>query len=329
MTIASAGIHVINGYSAAGSFIQAFGATEGLLVQDDVLSCGPAPRCIDLNEWRRIRFDFLREWFGLEEDEPSDRGLLEHASRLASDDVHVWAGTTVEDQLLIAYVVHLTELVGGDPAKIRLVQFEWRPNGKYCPAGMGIFSPEQMQAHPQPRLLSESEVAQYRRAWDAFTSDAPSQMLEACNGNWITNPYLLEVMRRLLRRYPQHLTGLGYWDWRLLANAQNHGPRVAMIIGHTMVERDDDPDWIGDLYLFHRLLRLGGEDLSEPLLAVSGSQQSMHDTSVVLTDFGKAVLDGRASFYPANPIDDWIGGVHLSSAAGNLWFLEGDKLVAG
>lgn len=329
MSIASTGVHVINGYSAAGTFIQAFGATEGLLVQDDVLSCGPAPRCIDLNEWRRVRFDFLREWFGLEEDEPGDRGLLEHASHLASDDVHVWAGTTVEDQLLIAYVVYLTEMVGGDPAKIRLVQFEWRPNGKCCPAGMGIFNPKQMQNHPESRLLSESEVAQYRRAWDALTSDTPSNLLEACSGSQITNSYLLEVMRCLLRRYPQRQTGLGYWDWRLLANAQKHGPRVARIIGHTLVERDDDPDWIGDLYLFRRLLRLGEERLNEPLLTISGTQQSMHDTSVVLTDFSNAVLDGRASFHPTNPIDDWIGGVHLSSAAGNLWFLDGDKLIAG
>jgi hypothetical protein len=28
-----------------------------------------------------------------------------------------------------------------------------------------------------------------------------------------------------------------------------------------------------------------------------------------------------------NPIDDWAGGVHLSSTAGNVWFNEDGKIV--
>jgi hypothetical protein len=39
------------------------------------------------------------------------------------------------------------------------------------------------------------------------------------------------------------------------------------------------------------------------------------------------VLDGKASSWPVNPVDDWAGGVHLSSAAGNVWFVEGGKVI--
>ena len=39
------------------------------------------------------------------------------------------------------------------------------------------------------------------------------------------------------------------------------------------------------------------------------------------------VLEGRASNYPANPIEDWAAGVRLSSRNGRLWFNDGGKLV--
>jgi hypothetical protein len=53
----------------------------------------------------------------------------------------------------------------------------------------------------------------------------------------------------------------------------------------------------------------------------------MRHTEVRLTAFGQDVRDGRASNYPANPIEDWAAGVKLSSRDGNLWFNDGGKLV--
>lgn len=38
------------------------------------------------------------------------------------------------------------------------------------------------------------------------------------------------------------------------------------------------------------------------------------------------VLEGHASSYPTNPIDEWIGGVHVSSEVGNVWMHDGDRL---
>ena len=31
--------------------------------------------------------------------------------------------------------------------------------------------------------------------------------------------------------------------------------------------------------------------------------------------------------HPQNPIEDWVGGVKLSSASGQLWFNDGGKIV--
>jgi hypothetical protein len=52
----------------------------------------------------------------------------------------------------------------------------------------------------------------------------------------------------------------------------------------------------------------------------------MRHTDVALTSFAAAVLDGRDSYFPANPSDDWAGGVHLSAITGNLWFNDDGKL---
>ncbi|MCA9131440.1 MAG: hypothetical protein KDB22_30360, partial [Planctomycetales bacterium] len=64
----------------------------------------------------------------------------------------------------------------------------------------------------------------------------------------------------------------------------------------------------------------------EPLLELTGNMENCRGAEVTLTDFGRAVLEGRASAYPTNPIDEWIGGVHLSSEEGNLWMYNGDSL---
>jgi hypothetical protein len=44
-------IHLILGDTAGGTFTQTFGRKESLLIDRDVLSCGPTPRRGDLDEW--------------------------------------------------------------------------------------------------------------------------------------------------------------------------------------------------------------------------------------------------------------------------------------
>jgi hypothetical protein len=86
-------------------------------------------------------------------------------------------------------------------------------------------------------------------------------------------------------------------------------------------------DLVGDWYLFGRLLRLGSARNPRPLITLSEDQTSIRHTEAVLTPFGAEVLKGRASNYPANPIDDWAAGVRLSSEGGALWFNDGGKLI--
>lgn len=332
MNITSQGLHILNGQSAGGTFVAAFGRQERLLIQCDMLSCGPTPRCESLVEWERIRLEFLNDQF--EGEEPwsfrdIDCDLLVNAQRLAAqEDVYIWTGTTVEDQLLIAFVIYLVDTVGGDPERLHLIQFETALRERVPMRGLGMLNPEQMQGHPPPRLMPAAERDHYREAWAALGSSDPEALLNFCAREATPTPYLREALRAMLRRYPSARSGLGNWDHMLLVQVRERGPRAVRIIGYAITSDLRDIDWIGDLYLYRRLLRLSEDVLPKPLVSLSGPSLAMHDADVVLTDFGAAILDGRASFHPANPIDEWIGGVHLSSSKGTLWFLDQDLLVA-
>ena len=90
----------------------------------------------------------------------------------------------------------------------------------------------------------------------------------------------------------------------------------------------DTPDWAGDDYLFYRLQRLGAADLPHPLLSLNRHRAPMRETTVEITDTGRAVLSGKANAVRLNGLDDWIAGVHLDSLAGHVWFNRDGTLVA-
>jgi hypothetical protein len=138
-------------------------------------------------------------------------------------------------------------------------------------------------------------------------------------------PILHRVMRCLIRRYPDIRSGTSVWDERLLHYTMERGPMAARVLAHTMT-CDDGPDLVGDAYLFQRLMRLADPNLASPLVSVTGSSRRLRECRVALTPFGRSVLAGEANQVEINGIDDWIGGVHLTSGR-PITFRDGDTLV--
>jgi uncharacterized protein DUF1835 len=325
-----AGVHIILGDSAGGTFTRIHRARDRLLVDQDVLCCGPTPKCDDLRAWKEVRHEY---WTTLvpgadREHVHSPFNLDDNAERLRSaEHICIWAATSLSEQLFIAHVIHLVDLVGADPARISVIQFETLRGRDARVLGMGELNEENMSAHPDPVPLSKDTLADYRAAWSALTSDDPAGFERFAGERPGANTWLKSAMQLMLRRFPDARTGLSYWDSVLLKYVREHGPRAARIIGQTMAGEWDDGDLTGDSYLFGRLLRLGDERLPKPLLHLTGSKSNMRTTELALTPFGEAVLDGQVSNYPTNPIDDWAGGVKLSSADGALWFSDGGRIV--
>ena len=77
--------------------------------------------------------------------------LVDNAKRLVdAERIHIWAATGVSEQLFIAFVVHLVKLVGGDPTRISLVQFEMMDTARRI-IGLGELDEAQMRAAPEPQ----------------------------------------------------------------------------------------------------------------------------------------------------------------------------------
>jgi hypothetical protein len=324
-------LHVVNGDWAAGSFLHTFGSSDRLLIHRDVLSCGPIPRFTKISVWQTVRLDFWQRAFAHLRNfnfEPSPIDLLKHAQRLRGPEIPcVWAATGNTDQLMISFVLHLVAISGGDITNVHVIQFEKHAESGQRVRGTGELSTDEIRAHPAPKKLIPTELAAYRDAWVAVTSPEPGPIAAFAarhpNSPW----YLRDAVSKVLRRYPDRATGLNFWDRRLLQDAQSHGPKAASAIAHTIDAMAEDGDLVGDLYTFSRLLGMCSSSLPQPLLNFNGSRQQIGRAEVTLTEFGAQVLSGEASAHPVNPINDWAGGVHLSSTTGELWFNDDGAIV--
>jgi hypothetical protein len=322
------GLHVILGDSAGGIFTRVYFARDRLLIDQDVLSCGPTPHITDLEAWSKMRFEYWNSFVpgGASEHVHSRFNLVDNARRLAdAERVTIWAATGVSEQLFIAFTVHLVKLVGGDLSRISLVECEMM-NGKRI-IGLGELDEAQMRAAPEPRPMTEEAARRYLAAWSALTFPDPAPLAAFAREHPDANRWLKLAMQLMTRRYPDKRNGLSYWDHALLSRVEQRGPEVSRIIGYTMAETFSQGDLVGDWFLFGRLLHLGSERNPQPLVTLDGDRLSIRGTAVALTPFGAEVLRNAAANYPANPIEDWAAGVKLSSAHGALWFNDGGKLV--
>jgi hypothetical protein len=309
-----------------------FDPGDRLVIDRDVLNCGPTPRCETLEAWRVARGAF---WSGMPsysalEFDAAGRELLDERERLReAERITLWAATGPSDQFFVAHVLHRAEEWGIDAAKIYLVQFERFHDRAQRVLATGELNERRMSEYPEPAPISAASLRDYRSAWSAITSPDPTDIERFGERHPDANGWLRQAMQLLLRGFPDKKSGMSWWDFALLREVRAHGPIAARVIGFTMGHDLEDPDRVGDLYLFGRLLSLGAPRLPAPLLEISGDRTKMREVQVTLTPIGLDVLEGKRSSYPANPIEDWVAGVKLSSAEGALWFNDAGTLVRG
>jgi hypothetical protein len=320
-------VHIVGGDSAAASLRAALHLSHNqVLVNEDLLSCGPAPATADLDVWRWTRESYMREiyveWPDFSFGEYAANGLLMNAERLGHEQAIVaWAGQGLPDQLLLAWIVFLFDRLDLDLSKLAIVHFE-----KLLPTqnvlSLGELSAENIRVYrPAPHQLNPEEAEELRRLWKVYTSDDPATLSTYVAGS-SPMPTAHRAVRELLYRYPDVRSGLGRWDERLLRYTLDKGPAAVRVIGHTMASMS--LDWLGDMHLFHRLIGMAAT--RSPLISVTGSHTTMRGCEVKPTSFGQDVLAGNANTVHENGIDDWIGGVHLG-AESHVTFRSGDSLI--
>jgi hypothetical protein len=323
-------LHITAGPTAAASLRQGMALSpEQVLVNHDLLSCGPLPPLASLDDWRDVRESY---WRSLDSESPvfsfaeQDRDLLRNLERLRSaQTITLWLGTGLAEQLLLIWVIAVLRRHGADPSRCRVVQFHRDRSLEVI--STGILDPSRFEEHPPPTRVTERAIQEATTAWESVTAPEPDALLAFLADRQHSLPFLHRALSALLHQYPDLGTGLNAWEYHLLLYVRDKGPKATMAVGYTLGHDMDFPDWVADNYLFQRLRHLAHSGLRKPLLTISGDTKQWRGTEVHLTPHGEAILAGNGNAVEWNGIDDWVGGVHLESRNGRVWFHGDGTLI--
>ena len=117
-------LHIFTGDAAAMTVGGALGIPEDqLLIQHDVISCGPVRAFASRGEWISARDDFWQEVCGGPALEEFPEDLVVDAEEIGrADRVTLWVGAGLSDRLLLPTVLWLSDLVGFDLPPIETME---------------------------------------------------------------------------------------------------------------------------------------------------------------------------------------------------------------
>jgi hypothetical protein len=306
-------------------------AAEQFTIHDG-LSTGPLKELVDADSWYQMRRAYWRTLLASADDEEDlpvdDVGKLKSAPEIV-----IWLSTSLGDQIAFAWLPAFLQAVDVDPERLRFIQFNRSERGREI-MGLGMLNPQQLANHPAATRLTKNDLDELRVAWNALTAADPEPLIAYLGTPSERLPFLKRALRSLLPRYPDASVGVNAKELTLLSRVRVRAPRVPHVIGDVLAAEYEAAiagtgalDPVGDSWLFSRMLRLGDPALPEPALALTDSRTEYRDTEARLTSFGERVLEGKANFLDTNGIDDWVAGVHLSSAAGRVWVHDRGQLL--
>ena len=327
-------LHIVVGDVAAGQLTAHLAIPAGSIAVDrDVLTCGPLAPLGDVSDWIALREGFWRDacapanpppqqgpaWLIREIDRDRDR--FRDAERIL-----LWMGTPLSVHVATGWLIAVFRHLGLDTGRFWLVDLERFRTDRMPVPMIGQIDADLLRRDDTWRPLGADDLAAFETLWRAVSDPAPKELMTCAATS--ANP-VKDAALSFMGRYPTAASGLSRWDACLLEQCSGRMLKAARIVATAMHENIADPDKPGDLYLFHRLKRMGAAALSHPLLEIAGSGASMRSTEVCLTEAGERVLAGTANAIALNGLDDWVGGVRLSATAGNIWLFDGTTLVPG
>lgn len=283
---ASKVLHITNGDYAAGSIREALAGE--VLPWRDVLHEGPVPGGLPAEELNRLRARFLAScgWGDAAQIEAQFAARDEMLARsTAQEEVVLWFEPDLYDQLQLIQI--LDWFRGRDLRRTRLFLIQ-----------AVRLSPDLFSSR---REVGPQEIELAARAWRAFTSSDPREILRVADADTSALPHLKGALERHCEQFPSTHDGLSRTERQVL-RAVAAGARDRHAIFLEQQKREEFP-FLGDASLWLYLDRL--ETARTPLLAESSGK-------VELTADGEDVLAGIKDCVRLNGIHRWLGGVHLA-----------------
>lgn len=308
-------LHIHNGDASADVAKQSSIPGEHFAWREALID-GPAPVASNQQEWRRIRAQHLSEAYGVGRAE-CERESSAQEEKLASfadyEEVVLWFEHDLFCQVHLVYL--LNWFANHDLGKTKLSSicigsFPGRENFR----GLGELSAEELSSlFPSRQPVTRKQLDLATRAWDAYRSTDPRDLETLLQTDTSALPFLGSALQGHLRRFPSTSNGLG--------RIENRGLQLVDSGLHNFGDLfrrfgEVEPVYgLGDTQFWLSLRRLA--DANQPLLRISDDGPSP-DTTIELTDLGRAVLRGDGDFVLLNGIEGWLGGVYLSNER-NLW----------
>lgn len=324
-------LHVTNGDATAMRMREA-GLRGDILPWRDVLHEGPVPEGLPNRELRAVRARFL-----------ADRGLGDYEQVLSEftardamlsefleyEEVVLWFEHDLYDQLqLLQLLAFFAERKGVDGRLMAVIVPHYL--GQVAPQRLRLFFDERLPVGSDQRDLG-------LRAWNAFRSADPRELVALRDGDTRLLPYLAAALTRHLEEFPAIRDGLSRSERQILEVLQSGPMRLGALFraAHHYVE---DPIFLGDTIFALYVQRLTGPEgalvqrddgVALEAVRVFEDDRDFWAQRAVITNLGKAVLSGDRDWVQIAGIDRWLGGVHLvgravpwrwDAAAGTLVF---------
>ena len=297
---------ITNGDSAA-EILVASGYEATILPWRDALHEGPLLTG-PLDACSTVRAPWLAARFGLEATDVAEN-LADRDTVIsgidAFDVVELWFEHDLYDQLQLAQIIVALGHDAPMVEDIRLIQAD---------DFLGHRTPSTiLEFRSLERPLTEDDRVSAVRAWSALTANTPERVAEFVSepaDGPEPLPFLRSALHRFLCELPDPTRGLGLSEWRIVS-ALADGERKFGALFRDLLEQEEAA-FLGDLSFFLLVRDLAACD--HPVVTLSTGNvlpEDFGNTTVGLTDFGRAVLEGRADQLAENRIDRWWGGTHL------------------
>ncbi|MEK8132535.1 DUF1835 domain-containing protein [Paenibacillus filicis] len=300
------------------------GVVQGdILVWREIYSHGPVCTEPAVPEHRAMRADYLERTIGvprleyLRISEAQERTLADFHRY---DEVVLWFEHDIFDQTMLCYLLYWFSRQSLKKTKLSLLSIGEFP-GIELFRGLGQLSREQMATLSgtwAPVGVRELELGS--ALWQAYTSPDPSLLQQVIAGDTSALPFAHSAYQSHLARFPSTHNGVGLVEQTTL-ELVHAGIRSPLELFKQVGDKLHRLG-MGDLQYWHVLKKMSEGPC--PLLqlqgiqvlpAYQGSPLTLQGCEVIITELGRAVMEGTADWASLQGIDEWYGGVHLTGHA--------------
>jgi hypothetical protein len=295
-------LHITNGDSVLYTWKKA-GLLGTHLAWKDMLHEGPVPGGLSLEELSRVRAQYLCDrGYGnpikIHHDFEKRDATLRRARDF--DEVVLWFEHDLYDQLHLLQILTTLREMGMGSGSVQVVQSD-----QYLGT---LVAEELMSLYKKRRFVTSATSDAAARAWKAFTSDTPVELQSVAEERFSGLPFLADAFARLREEYPAAESGLSRSQKHVLESAAQGAAPAEELFRRSQAR--EEAGFMGDTACYRVIADLSAQPA--PLLA---QLENGYDVTVL----GRRVLAGDADWLDQQPLDRWIGGVHLTSARHWRW----------